>query len=272
MEAPPRIDEAKRTSRLRWGIHLLFVTAYLVVLATLSVIRNKPNHPALSHTATGLAIVCTMELSLFALVFGLACLASRPNRDDLLLRWRGGPLPPVLGAAYSIGLRFAVGAVVVFIAAILVMSRMMSPNGVRDFAIQNKPEVGNLVDIEAMRHNPAYFVLTLTFVSFVVGGLREELWRTAFLAGMRSLWPRYFSSTLGQIVAVSISAVIFGLAHISMGVVAAALAGLLGLGLGIIMVLHRSIWPAVFAHGFFDATSLAVLPWAAEMMKQLPKH
>jgi membrane protease YdiL (CAAX protease family) len=49
-------------------------------------------------------------------------------------------------------------------------------------------------------------------------------------------------------------------------------AGLLGLGLGLIMVFHRSIWPAVLAHGFFDATSMALIPWAMELMRNLPKH
>ena len=45
---------------------------------------------------------------------------------------------------------------------------------------------------------------------------------------------------------------------------------LLGFGLSVVMVLHRSIWPAVIAHGLFDATSLALLPWAMEAMKKLP--
>jgi hypothetical protein len=53
-----------------------------------------------------------------------------------------------------------------------------------------------------------------------------------------------------------------------MGPVAVCLAGLLGLGLGVIMVLHRSIWPAVIAHGAFDATSMALIPWAMERLQQ----
>ena len=56
-----------------------------------------------------------------------------------------------------------------------------------------------------------------------------------------------------------------------MGILAALLGGLLGLGLGLIMVFHRSIWPAVLAHGFFDATSMALIPWAMELMQHLPK-
>jgi hypothetical protein len=33
------------------------------------------------------------------------------------------------------------------------------------------------------------------------------------------------------------------------------------------MVLHRSIWPAVIAHGMFDATSMALLPWAMDHLR-----
>jgi membrane protease YdiL (CAAX protease family) len=57
-----------------------------------------------------------------------------------------------------------------------------------------------------------------------------------------------------------------------MGPMAALLAGALGVGLGLIMVLHRSIWPAVIAHGFFDATSMALLPYAMGLVQHLPKH
>jgi membrane protease YdiL (CAAX protease family) len=57
-----------------------------------------------------------------------------------------------------------------------------------------------------------------------------------------------------------------------MGILAVLFAGVLGLGLGLIMVFHRSIWPAVLAHGFFDATTMALLPWAMGLMQHLPRH
>ncbi|MEY2496195.1 MAG: hypothetical protein QOJ45_2687, partial [Verrucomicrobiota bacterium] len=46
-------------------------------------------------------------------------------------------------------------------------------------------------------------------------------------------------------------------------------AGVLGLMLGIIIILHKSIWPAVIAHGMFDATTLALLPWWIEKARHL---
>ena len=212
--------------------------------------------------------MCALELVTFGFVFGLALYASRASRDDLLLRWRGKFSPMLLGVGYSIALRLAVGIIAVAVSAVLVVTRVMSPDSLQHFAYSNRPDVEAVVDVAAMRNNPVYFWLVITVVSFVVAGLREELWRSAFIAGTRALWPKRFGSRAGQIVAVAIASVIFGLGHLAMGPIAVCFAGLLGFGLGLIMVLHRSIWPAVFAHGMFDATSMALIPWVMEFLKQ----
>jgi membrane protease YdiL (CAAX protease family) len=268
---PPRINEFKPISRRRWWIHLILIASYLIIATAVGLTRNNPHHPALSHTTTGLLVVCAVELLSFGLFFGLAWLASRASADDLLLRWRGKAMPVVLGAAYSVGLRIGLGVLSMLIAGGLLATRVMTTESLRDFMEKNRPGVEQVIDVAALRDNPAYFWLTMTVVSFVLAGLREELWRSSFLAGMKALWPRQFGSTLGQVCAVGVASIIFGLAHATMGMVAVVMAGLLGLGLGLIMVFHRSIWPAVIAHGFFDATSMALLPWAAELMRHLPK-
>src|SRR5947209_11621033 len=64
----------------------------------------------------------------------------------------------------------------------------------------------------------------------------------------------------GRIWAVAIAAVVFGLGHLALGPLAVGAAALLGLGLGLIMVLHGSVWPAAFAPGLVDATTFALLP------------
>jgi membrane protease YdiL (CAAX protease family) len=120
-----------------------------------------------------------------------------------------------------------------------------------------------------MRTNPVYFWLTITLVSFVVAGIREEMWRAGTLAAMRAVWPRAFGSSLGQCLAISLIAIAFGAMHLRMGVLAAVGAGVLGLFLGFIIIVHKSIWPAVIAHGLFDATTMALLPWWIEKAKQL---
>jgi membrane protease YdiL (CAAX protease family) len=269
---PPRLEEVKPVSRWRWWIHLILITSYILLVAAVGLARSKSHRPALSHTTSGLLLTCALELLSFGFVFGLAWLASRASLDDLLLRWRAHVLPVVLGVAYSVGLRIAVGIATAMAAFVLLAAHVTTMDSMQDFLVKNRPGIENAVDVEAMGDNPAYYILTLTLVSFGVAGLREELWRSSFLAGMKALWPRQFGSTIGQVCAVFFAAIIFGLAHLSMGIIAALMAGVLGVCLGLIMVFHRSIWPAVFAHGFFDATSMALIPWAMQLMQHLPKH
>ena len=256
---PPSTKPATRRSR--WRVHLILITGYILVIALLGLGRKGAHAAVLSQTVGGLLSVCAVELLVFGCVFGLACLASRATRDDLLLRWRGTFQPVLWGLGHSIALRFGLALVVLAVTMGVVATRIMSLDSLKDFVSTNRPGVETIVDVPAMRDSPAYYWLTLTIVSFVVAGLREELWRSAFLAGMKGLWPQRFGSRAGQVLAAIICAVFFGLGHLGMGPLAVCLAVFLGVGLGLIMVLHQSIWPAVIAHGIFDATSMAMLPW-----------
>lgn len=229
-----------------------------------------PRHqPALSHSVTGLLFICLFELGAFAVVFGLGCFASRASSEDLFLRWRPGWWVLPLGFGYSIAARLAAGLIIFFVIFILILSHFFTIDSAQHFITAERPRAEKLVDVAAMRTSPAYFWLTVTLVSFVVAGLREEMWRAGTLAGLRALWPRAFASTGGQIVAVSLIAVLFGLGHLPLGTIGAVVAGLLGLFLGLIIVLHRSIWPAVIAHGCIDATTFALLPFALEKLQHL---
>jgi membrane protease YdiL (CAAX protease family) len=236
-----------------------------IALRSGSVVRG----PALSGNVRGLLFVCGVEIILFSLVFGLGWLASRASREELLFHWRPGWWVVPFGIGYSVAIRFALFAVVMVVAAILLTTRAATPETLQSFVSANRPNVETLVSVPAMRSNPSYFWLTLTLVSFVVAGLREEIWRAGTLAGLRALWPGRFSSRWGQCLAVTLIAVVFGAMHLGMGLIAAALAGVVGWLLGMIMILHKSVWPAVIAHGLFDATSMAVLPWAMERMQDL---
>jgi membrane protease YdiL (CAAX protease family) len=266
--APGPSSASTTVSRVRWWIHLTLISAYLLLLAVMGWSRGPSQAPVLSNRSGQLLVVCAVELAVFGFVFGLAWLASRASRDDLLLRWRGKGWPVPLGLAYSVALRLLLAIVVVTVSAVLVVMRLATIESIGRLAAAHPPNVEALVDLSAMRSDSLYYWLTLTVVSFIVAGLREELWRAGFLAGLRALWPRRFGSNLGQIGGVAIAAVVFGVAHVASGPMAMCLAGVLGLGLGVIMVLHRSIWPAVLAHGAFDATSLALIPWAMELLQR----
>ena len=277
-DGPPPLLESQpagavATNRRRWWVHLLLISAYVLLVGVVGkeYAEARTHSPALSHTASGLLIVCTIQLLIFALVLGLALVASRASRDDLLLRWRRGFWPVPLGIGYSVAIRLALFIIVMAAGIALIVTHVMTAQSLREFAAANRPDVEAIVDISAMRHNPLYFWLALTVASFGMAGLREELWRSAFLAGLRSLWPQHFGTRTGQITAVVIAATVFGFGHLGMGLLTVLFAGLIGLGLGLIMVFHRSIWPAVIAHGMFDATSLALLPWIAEKLPEIQR-
>jgi membrane protease YdiL (CAAX protease family) len=174
-----------------------------------------------------------------------------------------------LGIGYSLVIRFSVGVVAFVFILFLLGAKVLTPDSLREFLSANRPDVEALVDVSALRNNPAYFWLIVTLGSFVAAGLREEIWRAGTLAAMRALWPNTFGRRNGEFVAVALIAIVFGVVHLGMGALAAGMAGLLGLLLGVIMVVHRSIWPAVIAHGLFDATTFALLRWTFEHLQHL---
>ncbi len=268
-EPPPVIlpgpPPERQIKRWRWWIHLVVIGSYPLMLGLLSVIIGKGQGPALSGNPKWLLIVCARELLMFGGIFLVGWIASRASRDDLLLRWRPGWWVFPLGIGYSLGLRLAVGVVMMLLGAILIATQVVTPDGLQSFVRDNQPEIKEVVDVSAMQNNPVYFWLTITVVSFLMGGLREEFWRAGLLAGLRVLWPRWFGSRGGQILGVGLAAIIFGIGHLYMGGLAVFMTAIIGFLLGLIMVLHRSIWPAAIAHGAFNATTMALLPWVEKL-------
>ena len=254
--------------RWRWWIHFLLIGGYFFP-GLIQGLYFTPRHPLLRHSGQGLLIVCGLNLVIFTIVFLLGWLASRATTDELLLRWRPGWWVVPLGVGYSIAIRLGLAVTGFIVVLFLLITQLVNVESLRNFALQNPPRIDRLIDVGALRTNRAYYWLSLTLVSFVTAGLREELWRAATLAGMRALWPGAFMSRTGESIAIALIGVAFGAAHLSMGALAAVGAGLIGIFLGIILIIHRSIWPAVIAHGLFDATTFALLPFIANKFPQL---
>lgn len=221
-ETPPPIPgeplAPPQTAAWRWWIHLVILGAYPLLGVFLQLATGKtPHGPALSARTTGLLFVSGFELLFFAIFFLVAWLASRASREQLMLKWRPGWWVVPLGLGYSIALRFAVVMVAVFVMTILAASQVVPAEKLQQYVNVNRPDVESIVSVSALRHDPVYYWLTLTVVSFVVAGLREEMWRAGTLAAMRALWPRAFGSRLGQCVAIAIIAIVFGAMHLRMG-------------------------------------------------------
>lgn len=249
--APPPLPK-----RSGWWMHLALLLGFPILLAVVSEMSGaERNGPVLDANVGNLLQIVAFELGIFAVVFLSARNFSKAGADQLLLPWRDGLWPWLRGAGYSIGLRIFVGLIVFMCVAIYAAFNKVDEASVR--ALQPKVEV--LIDMKALVNDPVYLFLNLTLVSFVMAGLREELWRAGMLAALRNLWPQHFGTLKGGIAASALIAIAFGLGHFPQGPGAVGMTAVLGFGLGVIMVYHKSIWDAVLAHGFFDATTFAGL-------------
>ena len=255
--SPPPLPKAGR-SKLMWWIHMLVIGSYPLVLGILGFLASDMEAgPALGSNAQGLIKMSLVELSIFGVIFAIGWSASRASVEDLYLKWRMKFWTPLLGAGYSVALRLGVGIVVASVVGIYIFASGADPDELEKIL---KPDIGKMVDFDALSNDPLYLFLNVTLISFVVAGFREELWRAGFLAAAKHLFPEKFSSRKGQILAALLASVVFGLGHLTMGWSAVFMTGLLGFGLGVIMVMHRSIWEAVIAHGCFNATTFLLLP------------
>jgi membrane protease YdiL (CAAX protease family) len=256
---PPVLAEVETQStrpKWRWGVHLFILAAYVLAQGIAGAFLKPEGagsvEPAMPATVGALARMCAIEMALFLFIFGIACAFSRATPRDLLLKWRGGFRPILWGVAYSVALRFVIMIFVILIAAPIVYFK-------GEKAVEGlRPKTESLVNAEALK-DPVYVLFAVTVVSFGVAGFREELWRVGIMAGFAGLAPAIFTTRRGQLIAVVVAAVIFGIGHAPQGIGGVVITAALGLALGCIIVRHQSIWEAVMAHGFFDATTFVGL-------------
>ena len=281
----PPILPVVRRPRWRAVVFLLIVGFYPLLLGVLGHFSGGGQEKAgaaLPSSVRGLVMVSIENFGLFALLFAAAWFFGRPRPVDLFLRpmrWWDW----LWGALWSVGVRFGVLVLImtVFLPVIAVRMAQSGASGpeaskqVEASMQQYRPKVEALVDLQALA-DPLYLLVACTLLSFVTAGLREELWRAGFITSVQDLlpdsWieaarPRPGDSAFRagwrhlrcHLPAVLLGSVVFGLGHLIQGPGAVVLTGVVGLILGLVMVAHRSLWTAVIAHGFFDATTFLLL-------------
>ncbi|MGV3772951.1 MAG: CPBP family intramembrane glutamic endopeptidase [Verrucomicrobiales bacterium] len=263
--------QGKSRPRWAWAIHLILFVGYVLGIGLIGASQDGnaegKNESILPATSSALINVAIGEIVMFSIVVLLALAFSRANWRQMLLSWKNGLKPVLFGAVYSVGLRVAI-AILTFL---LLLPAFIKDDKDLKSAEDLRPKTENLINPKALQ-DPVYLALTMTVISFVVAGLREEFWRAGVLAGLRGVAPRLFGSKKGQYIGVILAAIVFGLGHLPQGAGGAIMTGALGIGLGIIMVRHQSIWEAVMAHGFFNATSFALLFMMVKYFpNQMPK-
>ncbi|MFZ9856089.1 MAG: CPBP family intramembrane glutamic endopeptidase [Limisphaerales bacterium] len=216
-----------------------------------------PVPAALPGSIGGLLWICGLNLAIFLVVGAGIVALGRPSRRELFAAAPFNGKTWALGFLYSILLRLGVG--VVLAVSLALWTGLMPRSGPVEEVVESiRPRIETMINPVVLR-DPVYLLLVTTLVSFVVAGLREELWRAAVFAAFRRCWPRWMSRRIGRVGIVLLTALSFGLGHLPQGWGGVALTGVLGVGLGWVLLAHRSLWVAVVAHGFFDATSLLLL-------------
>lgn len=255
-ELPPVLSPSPLGHRAGWlrraGM-LLILTGYL--LAILLRHPEQVDGPVLPAGTGEMLQMLGMDLGFFGVVMLVACWVGRPRRTDLYASHGPTPLRWFLGFIWSVALRFGLGFALAGIGMILqLLQGRPGPLDLERF----QPKIENLLPVAALK-NPVYLLAVCTVVSFVVAGLREELWRAGMIFALSSLLPVSWAKRRREVLAVVFAALVFGAGHLVQGAGGMVLTGLLGLLLGLIMVLRASIWEAVLAHGFFDAATFLML-------------
>lgn len=245
---------------------LIVLGTYVLVPAFLGLSQEEAPQALLPGSVRGVLLLCGIELGLFSLAFGLATFLARFQARELLLstplRWWAWPR--ALG--WSLALRLGVG---ILLAGTLAAFQWARGEPFGGLGMENaRPKIEAMVDVAALR-DPVYLALMITLVSFVLAGLREELWRAGMIVLLGRVAPGWFGGRFGPWIALIPVAILFGLGHTPQGWIGVAATTALGLGLGAIMLFHRSLWDAVLAHGFFNATTFALLPWLAQFLPKL---
>jgi len=160
----------------------------------------------------------------------------------------GVPLSAVgLGAPEGWRLWVPLSATIAFVAlqtsVAVKVARLSSPND------KLRAQLGSVAAISPHKASelPAFFCVSLT------AGFCEELLFRGFLVWV--LQPLF-----GLWLAVALSALLFGVAHAYQGLTGVIRTGLFGLVFTAIVLLTRSLWPAIVLHAVVDAMG-GVLAW-----------
>jgi membrane protease YdiL (CAAX protease family) len=243
-------------------IQLFLLSGYVLAIGTNRFWWNRAattaNTPVLPRNVKGILIVGGFELCLFFTIFFIAIWISKATREDLLLKWHGKIGPIIKGFGYSILLRIFVFIVLTAGTLTLIFVFKLPQETVLKLGKAMKPDIKNLLNPQALK-DPTYLLVMITLMSFVVAGLREELWRIGMLSALKKLFPGFYNKQIGAMFFIALVAAVFGIGHLAQGWGGVLVTSVLGFGLGLIIWKSNSCWEAVLAHGFFDATSFVLL-------------
>jgi uncharacterized protein len=159
----------------------------------------------------------------------------------LAIAWRTlGRTAPALGLARPAGWRLPVAIVLVALTAVVAFLQVQAL-GAQPVLAEARAQVGEMLGL--LPHTP--FELRLFVALAVTAGFCEELLYRGFLVG-------YAARFMHPVVAVLVTAAVFGFGHLYQGTEGMIQTGIAGLIAGAIYLVTRSIWPSILMHAIFD--------------------
>jgi len=230
------------------GADILLVIAMMLVImvspamASLMMLLEQvsPTYgPLLSNTVIGGCVV-------FLVVAILALRKQWPNRIGLN---RPTMLHGLLGVAAVPACYFAI-----FLTGILYV--LFVGEDVEALVDEKKA----LIDIV-----PEFSLTTVLLFGVFTGFFEELLFRGLFLT-------RFNALVRNRALAVILAALLFGLVHVYQGPMGMVQTAAIGVILGAVATLARSLWPAIIAHAAFNSAQFALMPLAAKMLDELSRQ
>ncbi|WP_033958469.1 CPBP family intramembrane glutamic endopeptidase [Psychroserpens jangbogonensis] len=154
---------------------------------------------------------------------------------------------------WKIGLKTTLQSILVFILALVgfIIGSIIMAN------ITDIPKSSDMSGYEYIKDNIGMLMLTL-FGVYIVASFGEEVIYRAFLINRIS--ELGITSKTGRVIVVIISAVVFGLAHYSWGIMGIVQTSFMGLALGCSYVyLKKRIWVLILAHAYMDTILMVQL-------------
>ena len=122
--------------------------------------------------------------------------------------------------------------------------------------ISGMPESADMSNYEYLQNNVFMLILTLLGV-YIISSFGEEVIYRAFL--INRLSELGLDSKFGKVVAVAISAIIFGLAHYEWGLTGIVSTAFMGFVMGLFYLKYDNLWILVLAHAYMDTLLLVPL-------------
>lgn len=119
------------------------------------------------------------------------------------------------------------------------------------------PEPADMSNYDYLRNN-LFMLLSSLFGVYIVSSFGEEVIYRAFL--INRITELGFDTKFGRIMAVVLSAVVFGLAHYQWGPTGVVSTGFMGLVMGLFYLkFNKNLWILVLAHAYLDTILLVPL-------------